>query len=159
MTTIGMIKQTPATSNPLPSRPVLFLTDMDGHLGTVRTGDQLGSAQQVRKCWWVIHARLSTTSFCIIAIWAAGPPKAVSPSRRNNLASSLRLLLALMWSIKHLVGKGGRIRNLDHIKFVFRSPVTIVTRLGEQVETPCKYLGSPVRDGSRDAVQRRIDHR
>src|SRR5262245_46659829 len=32
--------------------------------------------------------RRRTTSSCIIAMWAAGPPKAVTPRRRNSPASS-----------------------------------------------------------------------
>src|SRR5579859_4632434 len=43
-----------------------------------------------RKCWWSIQPRLSTTSFCIMAICAAGPPKAVKPSFVKSCASSRR---------------------------------------------------------------------
>src|SRR4030067_1198616 len=44
-----------------------------------------------RNSWSLSHFRRFTVSLCIMAIWAAGPPKAVMPNLRNNAATSVNL--------------------------------------------------------------------
>ena len=39
------------------------------------------------KCFRLNHARMVTTSSSIMAMWAAGPPKATKPSLRNSRES------------------------------------------------------------------------
>ena len=43
-----------------------------------------------RNSAWSIHFLLSTISDCIMAMWAAGPPKLMQPSLKNIFASWVR---------------------------------------------------------------------
>src|SRR6266508_154439 len=54
-------------------------------------GIKLVAPSKSRNSWSVNHLRRTTTSSCMIAICAAGPPKAVNPSLRKSPATSARL--------------------------------------------------------------------
>ncbi len=53
------------------------------------SGKPIGYCREQGRIWMRIQPRRSTTSCCIMAICAAGPPKAVSPSRRNSSATAV----------------------------------------------------------------------
>lgn len=51
-------------------------------------GIRLLAPNKSRKCCSLIHFLFTTTSFCIIAICAAGPPKPIKPSFKKSFAIS-----------------------------------------------------------------------
>src|SRR5437660_26431 len=53
-------------------------------------GRRLETARRSRKSWGGIQRRRRTSWSSIMAIWAAGPPKAMAPSLRKKAARSRR---------------------------------------------------------------------
>src|SRR5688572_4561958 len=83
-----MIKQQPATTRPFQparSRPICMLISV-----LLGPGIRLVAPTRSRKCCDDIHCRFLTTSSCISAICAAGPPKPIVPNFRNSFAISVR---------------------------------------------------------------------
>src|SRR5271166_6064784 len=82
------MKQKPATSRPAQRarcQPMKIAASVE--LGP---GMRLVAPRRSTNSAWVSQPRRRTTSSSIKAIWAAGPPKAVIPSLRNNRANSPR---------------------------------------------------------------------
>src|SRR5512138_3632195 len=85
MRTAGLTKHNPPTSNPSQPacrRPMWMAISVE--LGP---GMRLVAPTRSRNSCSPSHLRRWTTSWCIKAMCAAGPPKAVKPSLRNRLAT------------------------------------------------------------------------
>jgi hypothetical protein len=82
----GRMKLTPATTSPAQRRrlhPTWIAISVE-----FGPGMRFVAPSRSRNCSSVSHVRLRTTSSRIIVMWAAGPPKAVAPRRRNSADSS-----------------------------------------------------------------------
>ena len=78
----GVIKQVPAAINPghpACKKPIWMAISVE--LGP---GIKFVAPIRSRNSWSSSHWRRSTISRCIMAVWAAGPPKEVVPSLRNK---------------------------------------------------------------------------
>src|SRR3990172_6003579 len=83
----GATKQTPATISPRhPARRNPRWIASSVELGP---GIRLVAPTRSRNCESLSHLRRFTTSSCMMARWAAGPPKAVAPSLRKRQATSV----------------------------------------------------------------------
>src|SRR5215831_6624256 len=99
----------------------------------------------------VTQPRRRTTSSCIIAMWAAGPPKAVTPRRRNSRASSPTRLLPPLTS--HASG----LEQLDEVAGRVLDQDLLAARAGHDVVAERHAGGLQAVDLGRDVVDDEVD--
>ena len=103
ITTAGTIKVIPATNNPgLLARSWSQCIVISVELGP---GIKLVASIRSRKCSWVIHLRFWIISDPIIAMCAAGPPKAKQTNLKKTINTSFRCLLSRKRTHRHIIKK------------------------------------------------------
>lgn len=126
--TAGSIKQNPATIRPFHpafSRPIWMAISV-----LFGPGIKFVAPIRSRKCCWVSHFLFATTSSCIIAMCAAGPPNPIVPSFKNNLATCFRLLWLIRFEI--LVTKRQTAWDFNYIKLKAGCTMAIVAGVCQQ---------------------------